>query len=287
MYLLKTLIFLGGCLAAQLLGPECAMAWGPGVHTVTALSLLNDVSLILPAIARVITSYPREYLYGCLSADFFIGKGKRKRAGQPHSWKGGLMFLSEAGDDREAAYAYGFLSHLAADVAAHHFFVPNLVHSYPAGRKVGHLYWEIKADYLIGPGYVKIAKDVLGMDHKECDDLLKMIAGKRRNRLKAKKRLFTQTVKVSDYFYATHDALFVGRPGHGRIFSEYLAFMVDLSCRLVKDFLTDPGSSPCLSYDPLGGQNPNLFARMKMLRKPFNSRPVPGHFSLDREHVKP
>ena len=286
MFFLKILIFLGGYVLSQLLGPECALAWGPGVHTVTALSLLNDVSLILPAIARVITLYPREYLYGCLSADFFIGKGKRKRAGHPHSWKGGLMFLSEASDDRETAYAYGFLSHLVADVAAHNFFVPNLINSYPTGRKMGHLYWEIKADYLIGPGYVKIAKDVLSMDHTDCDDLLNLIAGKRRKGLKAKKRLFTQTVKVSDYFYATHDALFVGRPGHRQKFSEYLAFMVDLSCRLVKDFLTNPGSSPCLSYDPLGGQNPNLFARMRMLRRPFNSRPSLGQLAVDRELLK-
>ncbi len=283
MYFLKALISLGVFISVQLLSPEWAMAWGPGVHTVTALGLLNDVSLILPAIARVINLYPREYLYGCLSADFFIGKGKRKRAGHPHSWKGGLMFLSEARNDRETAYAYGFLSHLVADVAAHNFFVPNLVNSYPAGRKMGHLYWEIKADYLIGPGYVKIAKDVLSMDHKGCDNLLNLIAGKRGNRLKAKKRIFTQTVKVSDYFYAAHDTLFVGRPGHSRIFSEYLSFMVDLSCRLVKDFLSDPGSSPCLSYGPLGRRNPNLFARMKMLRRPFNSRPFPGRFAVDRE----
>jgi hypothetical protein len=283
---MKILVLLGAYISAQLLGPECALAWGPGVHTVTALSLLNDVSLILPTIARIITLYPREYLYGCLSADFFIGKGKRKRAGHPHSWKGGLMLLSEAGDDREAAYAYGFLSHLVADVAAHNFFIPNLLHSYPTGRKMGHLYWEIKADYLIGPGYVKIAKDVLSMDHKGCDDLLDLIAGKRKNRLKAKKRLFTQTVKVSDYFYATHDTLFMGRPAHRRIFSDYLAFMVDLSCRLVKDFLTNPGSSPCLSYDPLGRQHPNLISRMRMLRRPFNSRPFLGQITVDRELLK-
>ena len=189
MIFLKVLAFLGGYVLAQLSGPESALAWGPGVHTVTALSLLNDVSLILPAIAGVITQYPREFLYGCLAADFFIGKGKRKRAGHPHSWKGGITFLGEASDDREAAYAYGFLSHLVADVAAHNFFVPDLINTYPAGRKMGHLYWEIKADYLIGPGYLKIAKDVLSMDHKGCDDLLDLISGKKRNRLKTKKRL--------------------------------------------------------------------------------------------------
>ena len=121
----------------------------------------------MPYIARVITAYPAEYLYGCLAADFFIGKSKRKKASHPHNWEGGFMLLAKAREENEASYAYGFLSHLAADVVAHNIFIPNLMVGCSPWRRKGHLYWEMKADYAAGPVYVKIARDILSMDHRK------------------------------------------------------------------------------------------------------------------------
>jgi len=287
MFFLKLTIFLGISVTVQLLWAEGALAWGPAIHTVTALSALDGVGAILPSIAGIITSFPLQYMYGCLAADFFIGKGKNRRAGHPHNWKGGFRFLSEAGDDREAAFAYGFLSHLAADVVAHNFFVPNLINSYPVWTRKGHLYWEVKADYLVGPDYIKIARDVLSMDHKGCDELLNLIAGKRRNGIKAKKRIFTQSVKFSDYLYSTHSVLFGGKVVRWQEFQEYLVLMVGLSCRLVRDFLSNPDSCPCLSYDPMGKQNLRLVRRRKRifagsLSTQWRSR----RFTLDKELLK-
>ena len=86
----------------QLIAADRALAWGPGVHTVIALSTLENVGLILPAIARMITLFPLQYMYGCLSADFFIGKSHGRRMGNAHSWEGGFRFLREASDDEEA-----------------------------------------------------------------------------------------------------------------------------------------------------------------------------------------
>jgi hypothetical protein len=272
MFFFKLILFLCVCVVLQLICAQSALAWGPGVHTVIALSSLDEVGLLLPSIARMITSFPVEYLYGCLAADFFIGKGKGKKQGNPHNWEGGFKFLSEASNDREAAYAYGFLSHLAADVVAHNFFVPNLIKSYPARRRVGHLYWEIKADYLVGPGYTRVAKDVLSMDHKGCDELLELVAGKRRNGLKAKKHIYTQSIKLSDYFYATHDFLFAGKMVRWQMFHKYLAFMVDLSCRMSKNFLMHPDSSPCLLYSPLGRRNVRLAKRRRLSTKMWSTR---------------
>jgi len=65
---------------------------------------------------------------------------------------------------------------------------------------MGHLFWEIKSDYLIGPDYTRIARGVLDMDHQICDDLLKLVAGRRKKGFKAKKRFFAQTVKFSVAF---------------------------------------------------------------------------------------
>ncbi|MCP4683666.1 MAG: zinc dependent phospholipase C family protein [Desulfobacterales bacterium] len=281
----KLIISISILAVAQLISAESVFAWGAGVHMMTALSMLDDISLILPSIGRAITSFPVEYLYGCLIADFFIGKGKGKAGAHPHNWEGGFKFLDEARNEQEVAYAYGFLSHLAADVVAHNLFVPSLINSYPATRRRGHFYWEIKADYSVVPGYLKIAKDVLGMDHRSCDKLLKQISGKRKNELKAKKLLYTQSVKLSDYCHVPHDFIFPRKMFRRQVFNDYTSFMINRSCRLVKDLLSHPGSSPCLSYDPMGKLNLRRAKRKGKGHFPRSFKPRRSHqpFTLDQE----
>ena len=149
------------------------------------------------------------------------------------------------------------------------------------------LYWEGKADSLVGPNYIKIARDVLRMDHKGCDELLNLIAGKRKNGIKTKKRIYTQTVKFSDYLYATQCVLFGGKVVRWQEFQDYLALMAGLSCRLVKDFLSNPDSCPCLSYDPMGRQNLRLVRRRKRIFKRSSVTQLPGRrFTVDKELLK-
>lgn len=249
--LLKAAGLLVGATFLQALWPESAFAWGPAVHTVVALSVLDGVSEMLPQVGTIISARPIEYIYGSLAADFFIGKTRRWATRHIHNWKGGLRLLREAKGRREQAYAYGFLSHLAADVVAHNLFVPNMMSLFPRPKRAGHLYWEAKADYLMGPAYMKVAKGVLFMDHEVCDELLKNVTGKR-NGLKAKKRIFTQTVKFSDYLYGAYPELFSTRPWLASGFANQAFSMVSLSAKLVLDFLKDPASCPCLASDPLG-----------------------------------
>jgi hypothetical protein len=239
---------------------------------VIALNVLDDVRLILPSIASIISAFPLEYLYGCLAADFFVGKSKMKKASHAHNWKGGFRLLNEANNDQEAAYAYGFLSHLAADVIAHNFFVPKMIGQYRALRKKSHLYWEIRADYLVGQEYTKIAKDILSMDHRGCDDLLKSVSGKRKRGLRARKMIYKQSVKISDRAYATHHLFFPDRVISKHNFNENAAFMVGLSSRVVEGFLRYPETSPCLSHDPIGIQTLGLAKRSRSLTRWFNMR---------------
>ena len=283
MLLLKLAIFLVVYALIQFVDAECALAWGPGVHTALALSSLDSATLLLPSISRVITSFPIEYMYGSLSADFFIGKGKRKRRKNPHTWEGGFKFLNEANDDRETAYALGFLSHLAADIMAHNFFVPNLLCAYPGRGKMGHLFWEIKADYLIGSGYTRIARGVLDMDHQICDNLLKLISGRRKNGFKAKKGFYSQTVKFSDRLHTTHDLFFDTRAVRWRHFHGYLTLMLDLSRSLANDFLRHPESSPCLMYDPMGRQNLLLAKKKSSFRRIFRTPRPAQRFDVDED----
>ena len=283
MFFLKCIVFTGIFFAVHLMRAESALAWGPGVHTVTALGVLNSIGSILPAISKIITSFPIEYLYGSLAADFFIGKSKLRQGQRPHNWEGGFKLLNEAADEKEAAFAYGFLSHLAADVAAHNLFVPNLINSRHTWKRKVHLYWEIRADYLLGPGYTKIARGILNMDHRGCDELLYLKTGKWRKGLKAQKQLFTQSVRLSEYLYTTHNVFFTGRLVRRQGFYNYFASMVAVSCRLVKDLLRHPDSSPCLMYDPMGKQVLRLAKQQKPSMKSLHTRQPIQQFKLDQE----
>jgi len=281
MIFVKAIVFLVVYLVLQFINAKSALAWGPGVHTALALSSLNSASLLLPSIAQIITSFPIEYMYGCLSADFFIGKGKPRYKKNPHTWEGGFRFLQGARDDQEAAYALGFLSHLAADVIAHNYFVPNLLSAYPGKGKMGHLFWEIRADYLIGSAYTRIARGVLEMDHQICDDLLKLVAGRKKNGFKAGKGFFAQTVKFSDRLHATHDLFFEAKVVRRRYFHQYLSLMLDLSRSLANDFLKHPETSVCLMYDPMGTRNLLLAKKKRAFLSLSRSPRLVRRFDVD------
>ncbi len=283
MFPFKILFFFITSLMFQLVFSEDVWAWGPAIHTVIACRILDEVSQILPAISRILQLFPLEYLYGSLAADFFVGKGEKKKDGHSHNWETGFRFLGEAKDEREAAYAFGFLSHLSSDVVAHNYFVPSLIHRASTWKRMGHLYWEAKADYFVGPVYMRVARDVLSMEQLGCDDLLKSAVQKSRNGLKARRHLFTQSVKVSDYLCSFQPMFQTNSRYRYRISLQYMAFMINLSYRLVRDFLSHPDSSPCLSYDPIGSQNLGLASRNTILSKLFRvPRPI-CQFKVDQE----
>ena len=263
---LTVALWVGVCVILQLLWPDTACAWGPGVHMVSALSVLRDVKALSPSIASIISSCPREYLYGCLSADFFVGKSTGKQTGYPHTWEGGFTFLDAAADDRRQAFAYGFLSHLAADVVAHHFYIPSLIDRYRSQKRMRHLYWELRADYLMGPVYTRMARELLRMDHQGCDDLLRFAAAEKTRGFAVKKHLYRRSVTLSDYWYTTRDVLSTGRDGRWKTAKgyAYVAYMTTLSCLVVKRFLREPHSSPCLEFNPLGRKSLHLRRRRRL-----------------------
>lgn len=283
MFLIKLLSLVSISFIVQLVFAENSWAWGPAIHTVIACKILNEASQLLPLIGGVIRSFPLEYIYGSLVADFFVGKGRKKKDGHSHNWETGFKFLGEAKDEREAAYAYGFFSHLAADITAHNYFIPNLIHQASTWKTMGHIYWEVKADHFVGPVFIKIARDVLTMEELGCDEQLKSAVGRGKNGLKARKRIFTRSVKLSDFLNGSQNTFFASWGPRYEVPNEYLVFMINLSYRLVKDFLTYPESSPCLSYDPIGSRNLELASQNGIITKIFNIPHPNFQFTVDKE----
>jgi len=124
---------------------------------------------------------------------------------------------------------------------------------------------------------------VLSTEQLGCDDLLKSAVGKGRNGLRAKRRLFTQTVKLSDFLCGSQPVSLVNRGARFQISPDYLSSMVGLSYRLVTDLLTHPESSPCLSYDPIGSENLKLAGQNAVLSRLFDIPRTNYLFRVDQE----
>lgn len=283
MFLLKILLILSVITVKELISADGAWAWGPAVHTVISCNMIGSCAQILPAIASVIQTFPHEYIYGCISADFFIGKGQKRKKGHSHNWDTGFKFLAEVNNEKEAAYAYGFLSHLAADVVAHNYFVPDLINRVSRWKRLGHFYSEAVADRSVDPVYLKIARDILAMDHVDCDVMLKSAAIRNSYGLRAKKHIYAQSVKISDYLYCLPVFSDLEKNSSYNVEDEYMAFMIELSFKLVKDLLSYPYSSACLSHDPIGSDNLRLACQNGFFSKIFSSRETSYQFPIAQE----
>ena len=286
MFLVKITVILFIFTLKELIFSDGAWAWGPAVHTVISCNILESCAQILPAIASVIQSFPNEYIYGAISADFFIGKGQKKKKRHSHNWETGFKFLEEMNSDKEAAYAYGFLSHLAADVVAHNYFVPDLIHRTLRWNKIGHIYSEAVADKFVDPVYLKIVRDILSMDHYDYDKVLRSSAIRNGYGLRAKKHIYTQSVRISDYLCCLPVFYDRERSLPNNIEDDRIAFMIELSFRMVRDLLSYPDSSACLSYDPIGSDNLRLANQNGILSKLFNNQQSSFQFPIALELLK-
>lgn len=283
MFIIYIVVSFAGIFTLQLFFADNAFAWGPAIHTVISCSILDGLGNILPQIAGILKQFPLEYIYGNLAADFFIGKGNKRKEGHSHNWEAGFSILGEADSEREAAYAYGFLSHLAADVVAHNYFVPDLIYRFIMMKKLGHFYSEAIADKSAGSFYLKMAADVLSSKHPECDKMLKAAVLANGNGLKAKRHIFTQSVRVSDYLYDSPQFTFIYNHLRYRIPADYIKTMIALSNKLVKDLLSNTGSSKCLSHDPIGEDNLRKASQNGLISRIRNARKFESNFPVDKE----
>ncbi len=126
--------------------PEPAYAWGPAAHLDFGLQMLRGTFVIAPIVRTLIARHATDYLYGCIAADIVVGKNRAQYVDHCHNWQNGLRLLDAARTDARRALAWGFLSHLGADIVAHNYFVPfKTVESY-RGRATRHAYWELRFD---------------------------------------------------------------------------------------------------------------------------------------------
>ncbi|MDD5307054.1 MAG: zinc dependent phospholipase C family protein [Deltaproteobacteria bacterium] len=160
-----------------LLFPLDAFAWGPVAHIDFGMQLLSGAAILAPALRRLLGRHPLDFIYGSLAADAVVGKNLADRADHCHDWDvaRGLLSDAQGGGDHLRAFAYGYLTHLAADVVAHNHFVPERLIACYRTRGLGHLYWEARCDeklLAMSPQTRGAWRDVSKLCFKEHDALL-------------------------------------------------------------------------------------------------------------------
>lgn len=245
-----------------LLAPGEAFAWGPGVHTAAARFVLANLDLVPSAVAALVTQFPNTYLYGCLSADFFVGKGTRIRPGHSHNWESARRLFAVAHSPQLRAHALGYASHLAADVVAHNYYVPGVMVRSPLPGNLVHAYVEAQADSRLTGGH-GLKGELSRPSQRIVDRSLVEALEKNSFSYLCRKRMFRSSVVLAGLKGWNRSLRFAERVMPLPDGQESLEDMFELSLRAVLDILHDPAGSVLLRFDPIGSRHLALARRQK------------------------
>jgi hypothetical protein len=240
-----------------LMAPAAAWAWGPGMHLALGNQILGNLHLLSASVADLLVRHSQAFLYGCLSADILVGKGRRLTPTHCHSWQAGLGMVQTVTDPELQAYAHGYLTHLAADVVAHNYYVANMLQLGRGRGKLSHVYIEMHADRqtIYCPDELK---EIMHTSMPEADALLLSTLCKSRFTFSWKKKLFTSGVALSRKMTTASSLEILTKQFPGRECGEYLSDMRELSFQVSMDCLQRKHKSVVVTFDPMGFQNLGL-----------------------------
>jgi hypothetical protein len=253
----RTLVFLGLFLVLGLMAPIGAWAWGPGMHLALGNQILGNLHLLSASVADLLVRHSQAFLYGCLSADILVGKGRRLTPTHCHSWQAGLGMVQTVSDPQLLAYAHGYLTHLASDVVAHNYYVANMLQLGRSRGKLSHVYIEIQADRQTAYCPDELKK-IMRISMPEADALLLSTLRKSRFTFSWKKKLFTSGVALSRRMTTASSLEILTKQFPGRECGEYLSDMRDLSFQVSMDCLQRKQKSIVVTFDPMGFENLGL-----------------------------
>lgn len=192
----------GACVLAAMCALVClpteAWAWTPGTHVFLGDAILRNLGLLPVAISELLAAFPADFLYGSIAADTSIAKKYAEVGRHCHSWHVGMEIHDEAEPSPLRAFSLGYLSHLAADVVAHNFFVPRQLAVTSSTTALGHSYWESRIDTHIGDPWPRRAKELLYLDHSRADQHLDRILSPTLFGTPTNRRIFRGMVYVTD-----------------------------------------------------------------------------------------
>lgn len=178
--------------------PDPLLAWGPTTHAWLGSRVLENLALLPMVVRELLQAYPCQYLYGSLSADITLAKRYVHYSRHCHNWNVAYEILDHAESPALRSFALGYLSHLAADTIAHNVFVPRQLVTTPHTSNLGHTYWEYRFDAELGEEYLRLAREIVTMDHDAPDALLESVLTQAFFSFQTNKRIYRQLIHLSN-----------------------------------------------------------------------------------------
>lgn len=248
-----------------LLTPQDALAWGPVTHLVHGATVLAGLNTLPSTLQEILRAFPDSYLYGCVGADIIQAKKfARDLRYHCHSWNVGWQVLDGAGSDPERAFAYGYLTHLAADTYSHNYYVPlQLITSFRA-RALKHVYWEARFDAMQPEEDWKRLRDVVSRLYPECDELMERVVERTLFSFRTNKRIFNSVMALHRVEQWRRMMRRLGTRSRYPLPTTEVARYDDLCSRAALDMLTNGTKARCVALDPTGRDH---LARAEQIRK--------------------
>jgi hypothetical protein len=261
-----TLIVIGIVAVALLLvAPSDALAWGPVTHLVHGATVLTQLNNLAPPLQEILRTHPDAYLYGCVGADIINAKKfTRDLRFHCHSWRVGWQVLDSARTDTERAFAYGYLTHLAADTFSHNYYIPlQLIVSFPA-RALKHVYWEARFDALQPHEAWERLRTVVSGLYPACDDHMERVVERTLFSFRTNKRIFNSVMALQRAQQWRTLMQRVSERSRYPLAPAEITRYDRLCSDAALDVLRDGTDAVCVGRDPTGREN---LARAAQIRR--------------------
>ncbi|TAL18039.1 hypothetical protein EPN96_03195 [bacterium] len=174
-----------------------AHAFGPATHLELSGQILANLSLIPAATAQLISAYPFDFYYGSIAADIVVAKKMAPYLHHCHRWTVGLDVLENSEKPSQKAFALGYMTHLAADVVAHNYFVPYKLIVGFTSKANNHALLEMRFDSYAPQKVWEIPPLISREMHLDNDELLKRVLSRQLFSFATNKTLFKGVVLLS------------------------------------------------------------------------------------------
>lgn len=245
-----------------LLFPDPLFAWTPGTHIYLGEAVLANLGPLPASVADLLRAFPFDFLYGNIAADSSIAKKYAPVGRHCHAWHVGQEIYDRAGSDALRAFGLGYLSHLAADVVAHNFFVPRQLVLTSSTTGIGHSYWESRFERPLGDGFARTAKEVILLDHGLADAHLDNIIAPTIFSVKTNRRLFRGMVHLTESQGWQRAFQLAEQRSRWDLPVEEVTGHLALSFEYVMAMLHSPDSAP-RQLDPAGERPLRMAKRMR------------------------
>ncbi len=273
------------------LTPTDLLAWTPGTHIHIGEAVLRSLTLLPSATAALLRTFPQDFLYGSIAADTSMAKKYAPTGRHCHSWAVGFEIYERAKDEALRAFALGYLSHLAADVVAHNFFVPRQLTVTSSTSALGHSYWESRLETHLGEAAPRRARDVILLDHSRADAHLDDILSPTIFSTSTNRRLFRGMVHVTDSESWQRIYRIMAENSRWGLTRGEVEVNLDRSFEYVMDLLDRLDRSEAYQYDPSGDEALGLAKRLRRVSMrrggdPFVHEEAERHFGLPTTRLR-